>query len=393
MRRKFTELERNLVERSYLLYENLGGRYNANLHAWRFPEGEVIRFGHCEHPGDERQYKSDEYQFIGFDEVTEFLDTQYLYLFSRLRSATGVPLRMRAGTNPGGPGHEWVFKRFGYWLNPDAPIQAEPGQVLYIAKDGNEDVVVPKGTPGSIGRCFVRALLTDNPSVAQNGEYSRGLEELDQVTRAQLKDGNWLIKPAAGMYFKREWVKVVDAAPPECARIRFWDRAATEGGGDWTVGVRMARDADKILYIEDVQRFQKSPGGVTSEIKRIAAADGKGVVAGLSEDPGQAGKFESASYAKELQGYTLKFLRETGNKITRFGPFSSQAERGRVRVVRGAWNERYFAELEGFPDDGFDDQVDATSGALATIGSVGLSASLFKQPTSNSSLGGGTYGY
>ena len=48
------------------------------------------------------------------DELTELREEDYLFLFSRLRRCTTslVPLRVRAATNPGNVGHDWVKQRF-----------------------------------------------------------------------------------------------------------------------------------------------------------------------------------------------------------------------------------------------------------------------------------------
>src|SRR6267143_4625773 len=53
-----------------------------------------------------------------------------------------------------------------------------------------------------------------------------------------------------------------------------------------------------------------------------------------------------------------------GDKITRFGPFSSQCRVGNLKIRRGRWNEDLFRVLEGFPDLAHDDEADACSGAL-----------------------------
>lgn len=49
---------------------------------WTFPSGAEIQFGYMEHEGDEQQYQSAAFQFIGFDELTQFSENQYTYLFS-----------------------------------------------------------------------------------------------------------------------------------------------------------------------------------------------------------------------------------------------------------------------------------------------------------------------
>jgi Putative transposase of IS4/5 family (DUF4096) len=51
---------------------------------------------------------------------------------------------------------------------------------------------------------------------------------LPLVERARLLEGNWKIRPAAGLYFKREWCAVVDAVPADLDMVRYWDLAATE---------------------------------------------------------------------------------------------------------------------------------------------------------------------
>lgn len=293
----------------------------------------------------------------------------------QIRLLFGIPLRSRAGTNPGGPGHDWVFRRFGAWLDPESPVKAAPGEVLYFLQQDDVDVAVPRGTPKAISRCFVPAKVEDNPHV--NEEYVDDLARLDPVTRAQLRDGDWLSRPAAGLYFKRRWFEIVGDAPAQALRVRFWDRAATEGGGDWTAGVLMSRTTDGTIWVEDVVRLQGSPGRVKSTILQTAEIDGPEVVVALSEDPGAAGKFEAEEYARELQGFEVQFLRETDDKITRAGPFSSQCERCLVRIVRGDWNLKYLSELEAFPEGENDDQVDASSGAFTKLVETATKAAPF----------------
>jgi hypothetical protein len=58
---------------------------------------------------------------------------------------------------------------------------------------------------------------------------------------------------------------------------------------------------------------------------------------------------------------------ESGDKLTRFGPFSSQCRAGNVKIRRGTWNEELFRVLEGFPELAHDDEVDACSGALEML--------------------------
>jgi predicted phage terminase large subunit-like protein len=70
---------------------------------------------------------------------------------------------------------------------------------------------------------------------------------------------------------------------------------------------------------------------------------------------------------RALGDFTVRAAPESGDKLTRFGPFSSQCRAGNVKILRGSWNEELFRVLEGFPDLAHDDEVDACSGALEML--------------------------
>ena len=236
------------------------------------------------------------------------------------------------------------------------------------AIDGTRFEVSSHMTP--LGRTFVPAKLEDNPALASDPTYKRGLDELDPVQRAQLRDGNWLVKPGAGAYFKRTWIRSwVDflAESDVVQRVRAWDLGATTDG-DWTRGVRMARLRDDSYVVEHVASLRGTPGDVQRFIRSTAEADGQGVKVRLPLDPGQAGLDQQLTYAKLLSGFTAEWKRPTGDKATRFGPFSTQAQAGNVTIKRGAWVDEWVSELEGFPDGSNDDQVDATADALNELG-------------------------
>lgn len=369
LRREFPDLDKSAIPRSHELYPMLGGLYNEQKKLWRFPAGERVYFGHSQHEHDIQQYKGAAFQFIGPDELTDFTEIMYRFLFSRLRSAHGIPLRMRPATNPGGVGHDWVFRRFAPWLDPKSPIRGAPGQVLYFVREGEEERLVEKGTDGAAGRTFVPAKLSDNPYLDSDGAYRRSLDELDPVTRAQVRDGNWLIKPARGLYFKRAWFHVVDYAPAwsqVVARVRYWDLAASPEG-DYAVGVRLARMRAGLWVVEDVRRLRGRPHDVRAAVMQTAVRDGEDVPVWIEQDPGQAGKDQIASYVQMLAGFEAYGRPKKVNKVTAAGPFSAQVQAGNVALVQAPWNEDFITELEAFPEGEHDDQVDAVSGAFAVI--------------------------
>lgn len=310
--------------------------------AWVFPSGARLAFGYLEHENDKFRYQSAEFQFIGFDELTQFTETQYRYLFSRLRRLKGykVPLRMRAASNPGGIGHDWVAQRF-------------------IVEGPKKD------------RIFIPARLEDNPYLDIE-EYEKSLAELDLVTRMQLREGDWNVK-AEGNMFKRSWFQIISARPKVRRMVRYWDFASSEPtkkrkDPDWTVGLLLGEKRG-IYYVMDVKRFRARPHETERIVQQTALLDGKGVSIWIEQEPGSSGVQLVDHYAREvLKGYAVRGNRNTGSKITRANPVSAAAEGGRIFLVRGRWISDFLDELEVFPGGSHDDQVDALSGALEVIG-------------------------
>jgi predicted phage terminase large subunit-like protein len=212
----------------------------------------------------------------------------------------------------------------------------------------------------------------DNPALlCVNPEYLAWLLSLPLLESERLLGGNWKIRPAAGLYFKRQWCAVVDEVPADLDMVRYWDLAATEktelNDPDWTVGIKLGRDKNRGYWLLDMVRGRANPGDVERLLLDTAAQDGKRVRIGFGKDPGQAGKSQALHLVRALSGFTAAPSAESGDKATRFGPFSSQCRAGNVKILRGPWNEDLFRVLEGFPDLAHDDEVDACSGALEML--------------------------
>lgn len=313
-------------------------KYRASDKKWIFPSGATLSFGHLDNENQKYRYQGAEFQFIGFDELTQFTETQYRYLFSRLRRLKDgdVPLRMRAASNPGGIGHDWVYQRF------------------FVER----------------GRVFISAMLEDNPFLDQE-EYEASLNELDPITRRQLRHGDWHIRPEGGM-FKREWFDIVDHAPANNQKVvRYWDLAASvvekgkkQTDPDYSVGCKMSL-VDGVYYIEDVKRFRARPDQVERWVHQTAQLDGKAVSIFMEQEPGSSGKIVIDQFARRvLVGYPLRGDRVSGSKVERARGLSAAAEQGNVKLVRGPWNREFLDEIAAFPEVAHDDQVDGASGAF-----------------------------
>lgn len=170
-------------------------------------------------------------------------------------------------------------------------------------------------------------------------------------------------RPREGVMFQRDLAKIVDAVPVNCRRVRYWDKAGTEGGGKYTAGVRMAIDEQGIIYIEDVRRAQHEALARRRLMRQTAELDGLEVKQKIEREPGSSGKDSAADDVRNLAGFPVTEEPASGDKVLRADPFASQWQAGNVRLVRGTWNKAYLDELETFPHGGFKDQADASSGA------------------------------
>jgi predicted phage terminase large subunit-like protein len=134
--------------------------------------------------------------------------------------------------------------------------------------------------------------------------------------------------------------------------VRYWDLAATEktelNDPDWTVGVKLGRDDKRGYWLLDVVRARANPGDVERLLLETAARDGKRVRIGFGQDPGQAGKSQALHLGRALSGFTVTPAPESGDKRTRFGPFSSQCRIGNVKIRAVLGTRTFFACSKGF---------------------------------------------
>ena len=243
-----------LIPRSKEWLATSAAEWSVQHATWTFPSGATLKFAHLQYDNDKYDYQGGAFQFIGWDELTHFLESQYTYLWSRLRkpmdakkALSSIPDRFRAASNPGGIGHDWVKQRF------------------LIEQDPN--------------RMFVPAKLGDNPYI-DTEDYLQNLENLTPHELSQLRDGNWDARPPGAM-FNRAWFQQIDTAPVHVSqRVRSWDIAATTPkpgtDPDYTVGTLMSRNEHADCTLEDVIRGRWSPAGVDQAMLSAAKTDPEG---------------------------------------------------------------------------------------------------------------------
>jgi predicted phage terminase large subunit-like protein len=344
LRRTFKDLSKPeaLMDIARQWLTNTDAHWNERDKQWLFPSGATLSFGYLESENDKYQYQGAAYHFIGFDELTQFTETQYTYLFSRLRRKEGstIPLRMRSAANPGGVGHEWVKARFVTAKHPK--------------------------------RLFIPSKLADNPHLDQAEYRETSLSNLDIVTRARLEEGDWEVNESGGI-FKRDWFPIIDHFPSnEIVRsVRIWDLAGTEptssnSDPDYTAGLKAYLLKSGKILIADMIRFRANSGEVESKVKAAAERDGVKTRIVIEQEGGSAGKAVIEGYQlRVLRGYEVVGKKSTGSKLDRAKPVSAFAEGGHVLLLRGIWNEAFLQEVNVFTGDGklHDDQVDTLSSA------------------------------
>ena len=184
LRKTYPQLS-ELIDRSHEIYTAACPEaiFNESKHFWLFPSGAKIYFGSLAHTDDRYNYQGKRYDFIDFDELTQFTFDEYSYLFSRNRpSGPGTRCYMRAQANPGGIGHGWVKERF---ITPAPPLTTIWEEVKIRFPDGREEI-------RRKSRVFVPSTVFDNKILLSNSpEYLTRLASLPDAERAALLYGDW----------------------------------------------------------------------------------------------------------------------------------------------------------------------------------------------------------
>jgi predicted phage terminase large subunit-like protein len=268
--------------------------------------------------------------------------------------------------------HHWTFARFFEPIDEYEALEEDPGRILeingalYRRRDDTELFQAASYANPFLPKDYAKRLLS---------QYSRQFAE-------QEVEGNFV--DLAGLLFTRSDFQFMDVKdiPREAARVRYWDRAATEGGGSYTVGLLMARDSQNRFIIENVVRGQWSAGKRKEMMKKTAEVDAlkydNEVIIYVEQEGGSGGKEQMDQDVVMLAGHPVyrdivsgtKIRRKDGivlpgrAKVTRAAPFAAMAENQHVYLVTAKWNGPYLDEIIAFPESTHSDQVDASSGAF-----------------------------
>ena len=378
-RRTFPQVsaQGGLWDKSNEIFPLVNAIANKSNFKWTFNSGANCSFAHMKDEQHKFNWQGAEICYLGFDELTHFTKSQFLFMFGSNRSTCGVKPFIRGTCNPDAT--SWVKDLITPWLDVDGYCKSElSGIKKYFIIEGNDfvfvdsDYVTQDGLkPKSIS--YISADIWDNPKLLNlNPDYLTSLRSLPLVERERFlgirgRGGNWNIKAEAGKVFQSHWfikVPMIQLQPGDKA-VRFWDFAASHSTvkrADFTVGVLMIKRGDR-YFIIDVQRYRLPPIQANTLVLNTAKSDGVNVAIRWQCEPGAAGVRDSVSLQQLLAGYDARHVTELRDKVSRAMPLSAGIESGTVVLCNAGFNQLLISELEQFPDGEHDDIVDSVSGA------------------------------
>lgn len=243
--------------------------YTSHPPTWR-SGNKLIELRGCEFEKDKQRFKGRPRDFIGYDELADFLESQYVFINAWNRSTDPTQrCRIVGATNgPTTAEGQWILRRWAAWLDPNHPNPAKDGELRWYLSIDGVDVEVDgpgphetkRGLVGATSRAFIRSRLSDNPDLART-DYADRLEGLtDELRRVYrdgdftvgLKDDDWQVIPSAWLEAAvQRWTPNIPARTPMTAMAID----VAPGGGDqrcigwrydgWVAPLEVKREVDK----------------------------------------------------------------------------------------------------------------------------------------------------
>jgi hypothetical protein len=191
----------------------------------QFADGRTLEFGAVQYEDDKKNWQGRPHDLKAFDEITEFTESQYIFICGWNRS-TNPHQRVRVictGNPPVDESGSWVIRRWGAWLDPKHPHPAQPGELRWYAtidgeerecldgapfehegKDGLKEIIYPRS------RTFIPARVSDNPYYAHDNHYLSVLQSMPEPLRSQLLNGDFNAAQEADPWqvIPTEWVRL-----------------------------------------------------------------------------------------------------------------------------------------------------------------------------------------
>lgn len=213
-------------------------------------------------------------------------------------------------------------------------------------------------------------------------KYQNGLLDANRLSRSVLQEmeadlgqygyagqvGQNPTPPGGGM-FQVDMLQTIDSIAEYeiIKKVRFWDKAGTQGAGAFSSGVQMMKTKCNKYIILDVKRGQWRTEIREKIIRKTAERDTVKTSVYIEQEPGSGGKESAENTVRNLAGFSCTPHSPKGDKVLRADVFASQVNIGNVFLLRGAWNEAFIEEFRFFPFGRYKDQVDSASSAFAML--------------------------
>jgi hypothetical protein len=185
-RRKRTELIGTHIRRIKQDLGNTGlGQYSETRNAFEFYNGSVIYMCFADQEDDVHKYLSEEMHWVGFDEASQMTPTQLGFIITRSRLGGWKPTendgrlpRIIFATNPGGPSHSYLKRKFKMGIIP-------------AEQEFNDDTMVDPRLKDHKGwtAIFIPASMSDNSYL--DLDYGAAFGALSPELREAYANGNW----------------------------------------------------------------------------------------------------------------------------------------------------------------------------------------------------------
>jgi predicted phage terminase large subunit-like protein len=173
--------------------------------------------------------------------------------------------------------------------------------------------------------------------------------------------------------------EIVDRAPLGSMWTRYWDLAVGEHDKDsFTASLRCAVD-NGYRYFDAMIRIRKEWPDIRKLIKETSLREDRElnghVLIGIESQGPQKGMIQECYADTELSNIGIIPIPVSQSKRIRALPLAAAGESGKIRLVKGAWNEPFIQEMCEFDTGDHDDQVDAASGSnkmQSLLGGMGI---------------------
>ena len=290
-RRLFPEITNpgGLLDHCKEIYEPFGGKYNHTDAEFRFPSGAKISLSTIQDEKTLKSYQGSQFDWVAFDEATQFPMKYVKYIWSRCRSKSGIKTRLKMSCNP--DNDSWLYRLIYDWINPETglPKMEMSGVVKHCLIKGDNFTWTDgpqykteanrlKGVTTTTSITFIPSTLQDNAFLLEKDpEYEKNLEAMDQSEMERYLLGNWLASSKTDVEWPRELfigvtVPYEQFPIPQHANdiVRMFSIDASKGKsqkkGDYSAITCVAQQASSNLKYVDCDMKRRHPSAIVEDL-------------------------------------------------------------------------------------------------------------------------------